>query len=48
MEYLSQFDFDIWYVKGKLNKVVDTLSHYYQFNNWDEAPLVQYYVFMDM
>ena len=48
MEYLSCFDFDIRYVKGKLNKVADALSHYYQFDSWDNAPLVQHYVFADV
>jgi hypothetical protein len=37
------FIFDIWYVKGKLNKVADTLSHYYQFDSWDNMPLVQHH-----
>jgi len=48
MEYLLCFDFDIRYVKGKLNKVVDALSHYYQFDLWDDAPLVQHYIFADV
>ncbi|KAF8227296.1 hypothetical protein L208DRAFT_1213865, partial [Tricholoma matsutake] len=48
MEYLSCFDFDIRYVKGKLNKVADALSCYYQFDSWDDAPLVQHYVFTDI
>ncbi|KAF8221662.1 hypothetical protein L208DRAFT_1063040, partial [Tricholoma matsutake] len=48
MEYLSHFDFDIHYVKGKLNKVADALSRYYQFDSWDDAPLVQHYVFTDV
>ena len=48
MEYLSCFDFDICYVKGKLNKVVDALSCYYQFDSWDDAPLVQHYIFADV
>ncbi|KAF8219409.1 hypothetical protein L208DRAFT_1073115, partial [Tricholoma matsutake] len=48
MEYLSRFNFDIRYVKGKLNKVVDALSRYYQFDSWDDAPLVQHYVFADI
>jgi hypothetical protein len=48
MEYLSRFDFDIWYIKGKLNKVADALSRYYQFNSWEDALLVQHYVFADV
>jgi Reverse transcriptase (RNA-dependent DNA polymerase)/RNase H-like domain found in reverse transcriptase len=48
MEYLSCFNFDIRYVKGKLNKVADALSHYHQFNSWDDTPLVQHYVFADI
>ncbi|KAF8218842.1 hypothetical protein L208DRAFT_1070635, partial [Tricholoma matsutake] len=48
MEYLLCFNFDIRYVKGKLNKVVDALSRYYQFDSWDDAPLVQHYVFADI
>jgi len=32
MEYLSQFDFNIQYVKGTSNKVADSLSRYYQLN----------------
>ncbi|KAF8219001.1 hypothetical protein L208DRAFT_1344643 [Tricholoma matsutake] len=48
MEYLSHFDFDIQYIKGKLNKVADVLSRYYQFNSWEDALLVQHYVFADV
>ena len=32
MDYLSHFNFDITYIKGKLNKVADRLSHYYESN----------------
>ena len=48
MKYLSCFDFGIRHVKGKLNKAADALSCYYQFNQWDEALLVQHYVFVDV
>ncbi|KAF8227328.1 hypothetical protein L208DRAFT_1297577 [Tricholoma matsutake] len=48
MEYLLRFDFDIRYIKKKLNKVADALSRYYQFNSWEDAPLVQHYVFADV
>jgi len=30
MDYMSKCDFDITYVKGELNKVVDCLSRYYE------------------
>ena len=30
MDYMSRFDFDITYVKGKLNKIADCLSCYYE------------------
>ena len=30
MEYLSWFDFDIWYVKGISNKIADALSRYFE------------------
>src|SRR6516164_4772842 len=46
-EYLLRFDFDICYIKGKLNKVVDALSRYYEQDSWEDAPLVHHYVFTD-
>jgi len=27
MEFLAEYDFDIEYIKGKENKLVDALSH---------------------
>src|ERR1700720_1774938 len=30
MEYLSQFNYDIQYIKGTSNKVADSLARYYQ------------------
>ena len=30
MDYLSKFNFDIIYVKGELNEVVDCLSCYFE------------------
>jgi hypothetical protein len=44
-DYLSQFNFDICYVKRKLNKVANALSHYYEHDSWKDAPLAHYYVF---
>ena len=37
MEYLSQFDFDIQYMKGSSNKVADSLSQYYHSDMEDDA-----------
>src|ERR1700720_38339 len=43
MEYLSQFDYDIQYIKGTSNKVADSLSRYYQSNmDEDNHPLYDY------
>jgi hypothetical protein len=34
---MSQFDFDITYIKGKLNKVADCLSRYYENDTESDA-----------
>jgi hypothetical protein len=34
MEYLSRFNFDLQYIKGKLNEVADCLSRYYESDTW--------------
>jgi hypothetical protein len=44
MEYLSWFDFDIRYIRGKLNKVADCLSCYYESNMWYDVYDVSEYV----
>jgi hypothetical protein len=44
MEYLSQFDFDIQYIKSKLNKVADCLSRYYESDMWYDVYDVSEYV----
>ena len=36
MEYLSQFHFNIQYVKGVSNKVADSLSWYYQLDTEED------------
>jgi hypothetical protein len=48
MEYLSQFDFDIQYIKGKLNKVADCLSQYYESDMWYDVYDVLEYVNTDI
>jgi hypothetical protein len=48
MEYLSRFDFDIQYIRGKLNKVADCLSHYYESNTWYNVYDVSEYVDADV
>jgi hypothetical protein len=47
MDYMSQFDFDITYVKGELNKVADCLSRYFENYTMDEAHEVHDYVRAD-
>src|SRR6202158_1314658 len=45
MEYLSQFDYDIRYVKGASNKVADSLSRYFQSDT--ESDVRQTYDFVN-
>ena len=44
IEYLSRFDFDIRYVKGISNKVVDALSRYYESDTLNEIHQSHEYV----
>jgi len=48
MEYLSRFDFDIRYIKGKLNKVADCLLQYYKSDAWYDVYDVSEYVDTDV
>src|SRR5580704_8055331 len=48
MEYLSRFDFDIRYIKGRLNKVADCLSRYYESDTWYDVYDVSEYVDADV
>ena len=36
MEFLAWFDNDITYIKGETNLIADTLSRYYENDNWNE------------
>lgn len=47
MEYLSRFDFNIRYVKGVDNKVADTLSWYYENDDWSGRHDISEYVNAD-
>lgn len=47
MEYLSQFNFDIQYVKGKVNILADVLSRYYESDLLDERHSRQEYITTD-
>jgi hypothetical protein len=47
MEFLTQFDFDITYIKGETNLVADALSRYYENDNWDELHKASQYINVD-
>ncbi|KAJ3555758.1 hypothetical protein NM688_g2398 [Phlebia brevispora] len=48
MEYMSHFDYDIEYIKGKINKVTDCLSWYYLNDTDSEKHLYDDYVSIDV
>jgi hypothetical protein len=48
MEYLTQFDFDIQYIKGTSNKVADSLSCYYQSDTSEDKHPTYDYVNADL
>ncbi|PBL04566.1 hypothetical protein ARMGADRAFT_912001, partial [Armillaria gallica] len=48
MDYMSQFNFDIMYIKGENNKVADCLSQYYENDTWDEAHDIHEYIHADV
>ena len=48
MDYLARFDFDIRYIKGTLNKVVDALTWYYEHDYWTEVLEIQDYINADV
>ncbi|PBK86002.1 hypothetical protein ARMGADRAFT_1087033 [Armillaria gallica] len=45
---MSQFNFDIVYIKGENNKVADCLSGYYENDTWDETHDIHKYVHADV
>jgi len=44
MDYMSRFTFDITYIKGKLNKVADCLSRYYENDTIQDVHMYDEYV----
>jgi len=48
MEFLSQFDFKIMYIKGADNQVADSLSRYFQYNDNESRTLLYNYVNADL
>ena len=47
MEFLTQFDFEIMYIKGETNLVADVLLRYYKSDQWDKWPSAAQYVNVD-
>ncbi|KAK0488063.1 hypothetical protein EDD18DRAFT_1360020 [Armillaria luteobubalina] len=47
MDYLSQFNFDITYIKGDNNKVADCLSRYYKNDTWEDMHNMDDYIQAD-
>jgi hypothetical protein len=47
MEYLSRFNFDICYVKGKYNCVANAFSQYYETDTWTDVHPSSEYVYAD-
>src|SRR6202041_3144998 len=47
MEYLSQFNYNIQYIKGTSNKVADSLSRYYQLDTDEDSHPSYDYVTVD-
>jgi len=48
MEFLARFDYNITYVKGKMNLVADALSRYHENDHWDKATDESQYVNADL
>ena len=47
MDFMSKFTFNITYIKGKLNKVADCLSRYYENDSSEEVHMYDEYVRAD-
>ncbi|KAG6892354.1 hypothetical protein C0995_004159, partial [Termitomyces sp. Mi166 len=47
IDYMSRYQFDITYVKGKLNKVADCLSRYFESDTQDDVHDIHDFVQVD-